>query len=228
MSVILMTTLLYKALILQGEIWCWSLLGLKWKDITASCFVPKSLYISTIFSSIIESIQNIVSLDPEPFRLLPGVFFQVYFHNFKWVQRLLYRPYFVVRRYYCLYVTVSRQTQLTLGNTLSIFGPFFFFNGCVTFPSCWAGRITGIEEKPGKIKQKEKYVGQTIWVKCSLYFTCRVYPIPLTVFCEMIVWAPKDQGIDLDKVIKSIMTSLFCPFHSSVIFFDRQLKWLSL
>ena len=155
--------LLYKALILQGEIWCWSLLGLKLKDITASCFVPKSRYISTIFSSIIESIQNIVSLDPEPFRLLPGVFFQVYFHNFKWVQRLLYRPYFMVRRYYCLYVTVSRQTQLTLGNTLSIFGPFFFFNGCVTFPSCWAGRITGIEEKPGKIKQKEKYVAQTIF-----------------------------------------------------------------
>ena len=29
MSVILMTTVLYKALILQGEIWCWSLLGLK-------------------------------------------------------------------------------------------------------------------------------------------------------------------------------------------------------
>ena len=28
-SVILMTTLFYKALILQGEIWCWSLLGLK-------------------------------------------------------------------------------------------------------------------------------------------------------------------------------------------------------
>ena len=69
----------------------------------------------------------------------------------------------MVRRYYCLYVTVSRQTQLTLGNTLSIFGPFFFFNGCVTFPSCWAGRITGIEEKPGKIKQKEKYVAQTIF-----------------------------------------------------------------
>ena len=29
MSVILMTPLLYKALIFQGEIWCWSLLGLK-------------------------------------------------------------------------------------------------------------------------------------------------------------------------------------------------------
>ena len=29
MSVILMTTLFYKALILQGEIWCWSLLGLE-------------------------------------------------------------------------------------------------------------------------------------------------------------------------------------------------------
>ena len=28
-SVILMTTLFYKALILQGEIWCWLLLGLK-------------------------------------------------------------------------------------------------------------------------------------------------------------------------------------------------------
>ena len=29
MSIILMTTLFYKALILQGEIWCWSILGLK-------------------------------------------------------------------------------------------------------------------------------------------------------------------------------------------------------
>ena len=29
MSVILMTTLFYKALILQGEIWCWSVLGIK-------------------------------------------------------------------------------------------------------------------------------------------------------------------------------------------------------
>ena len=29
MSVILMTTLFYKALILQGEIWCWSILGVK-------------------------------------------------------------------------------------------------------------------------------------------------------------------------------------------------------
>ena len=29
MSLILMTTLFHKALILQGEIWCWSLWGLK-------------------------------------------------------------------------------------------------------------------------------------------------------------------------------------------------------
>ena len=29
MSVILMTTLFYKPLILQGEIWCWSLLGIE-------------------------------------------------------------------------------------------------------------------------------------------------------------------------------------------------------
>ena len=29
MYLILMTTLSYKALLLQGEIWCWSLLGLK-------------------------------------------------------------------------------------------------------------------------------------------------------------------------------------------------------
>jgi len=29
MSVILTTTLFYKALVLQGEIWCWSLLALK-------------------------------------------------------------------------------------------------------------------------------------------------------------------------------------------------------
>ena len=29
MSLILMTTLFHKALLLQGEIWCWSLLGFK-------------------------------------------------------------------------------------------------------------------------------------------------------------------------------------------------------
>ena len=29
MSLILMTTLFYKEFLLQGEIWCWSLLGLK-------------------------------------------------------------------------------------------------------------------------------------------------------------------------------------------------------
>ena len=34
MSLILMTTLFYKALILQGEIWCWSLLRLKGLMIT--------------------------------------------------------------------------------------------------------------------------------------------------------------------------------------------------
>ena len=33
MSLILMTTLLYKALLLQGEIWCWSLLGFKGLEI---------------------------------------------------------------------------------------------------------------------------------------------------------------------------------------------------
>ena len=29
MSLILLTTLFYEALLLQGEIWCWSLLGFK-------------------------------------------------------------------------------------------------------------------------------------------------------------------------------------------------------
>ena len=43
MSVILMTTLFYKALILRGEIWCWSLLGLKGLSIFA--LVPNVNYI---------------------------------------------------------------------------------------------------------------------------------------------------------------------------------------
>ena len=43
MSVILMTTLFYKALILQGEIWCWSLLGLKGLRGQASFPLTKSL-----------------------------------------------------------------------------------------------------------------------------------------------------------------------------------------
>ena len=39
MSVILMTTLFYKALILQGEIWCWLLLGLKGLNIPGSLII---------------------------------------------------------------------------------------------------------------------------------------------------------------------------------------------
>ena len=38
MSVILMTTVFYKALILQGEIWCWALLGIKGlTDVSSLC-----------------------------------------------------------------------------------------------------------------------------------------------------------------------------------------------
>ena len=40
MSVFLMTTLSYKALILQREIWCWSLLGLKGLNSQVVCVLP--------------------------------------------------------------------------------------------------------------------------------------------------------------------------------------------
>ena len=36
MSEILLTTLFYKALILQGEIWCWSLLGFEGLNVAQS------------------------------------------------------------------------------------------------------------------------------------------------------------------------------------------------
>ena len=45
MSVILMTTLFYKALILQGEIWCWSLLGLKESSVILTMFQLFELHI---------------------------------------------------------------------------------------------------------------------------------------------------------------------------------------
>ena len=48
MSIILMTTLFYKALILQGEIWCWSLLGLK--ELKVTCFEKRSLNNPTIIT----------------------------------------------------------------------------------------------------------------------------------------------------------------------------------
>ena len=38
MSVILMTALFYKALLLQGEIWCWSLLGFKGLNISCTSY----------------------------------------------------------------------------------------------------------------------------------------------------------------------------------------------
>ena len=37
MFINLITTLFYKALILQGELWCWSLLGLKGLKLTCTC-----------------------------------------------------------------------------------------------------------------------------------------------------------------------------------------------
>ena len=43
MSVILMTTLFYKALILQGEIWWWSLLGLKGLNLVSFPMLRPSL-----------------------------------------------------------------------------------------------------------------------------------------------------------------------------------------
>ena len=45
MSVILMTTLFYKALILRGEIWCWSLLGLITPRLSIFALVPNVNYI---------------------------------------------------------------------------------------------------------------------------------------------------------------------------------------
>ena len=54
MSIILMTTLFDKALILQGEIWCWSLLGLRVKSqinsylnnthLTDYCYIQYSIF----------------------------------------------------------------------------------------------------------------------------------------------------------------------------------------
>ena len=38
MSVILTTTLFYKALLLQGEIWCWSILGFKGLNISCTSY----------------------------------------------------------------------------------------------------------------------------------------------------------------------------------------------
>ena len=40
MCVILMTTVFYKAMILQGETWCWSLLGLKGLILLSSLWPP--------------------------------------------------------------------------------------------------------------------------------------------------------------------------------------------
>ena len=54
MSVFLVTTLFYKALILQGEIWCWSLLKLKGLNRNASleCYPVSYLYVPLSFSEI--------------------------------------------------------------------------------------------------------------------------------------------------------------------------------
>ena len=66
MSLILMTTLFYKAVILQGEIWRWSLLGLKG---LSSLFQLKSnetehVYCSTVLSQteMHDSLQGITVL----------------------------------------------------------------------------------------------------------------------------------------------------------------------
>ena len=62
MSVILMTTLFYKALISQGEIWCWSLLWLKGlSSRRAGIIVPRFLE-SLISANRLSSVMSNVSL----------------------------------------------------------------------------------------------------------------------------------------------------------------------
>ena len=67
MSVILMTTLFYKTLILQGEIWCWSLLGLKRvkDDVTRDNSQRRFLAqhnVATLFREQLQHCSNIATL----------------------------------------------------------------------------------------------------------------------------------------------------------------------
>ena len=63
MSLILMTTLFYKALILHGEIWRWSLLGLKGlKSLKSLSTVFYFLQAKSEFSSTEEIVQTIQTM----------------------------------------------------------------------------------------------------------------------------------------------------------------------
>ena len=62
-----MTTLFYKALILQGEIWCWSLLGLKgliqiarW-SVPSCCLSPTNLQKKDLLASAVPKVQKLVA-----------------------------------------------------------------------------------------------------------------------------------------------------------------------
>ena len=60
--IILMTTLFYKALILQGEIWCWSLLGLKGLRRIIKIMSPKDVWIGSkcILSQVLPCILSLL------------------------------------------------------------------------------------------------------------------------------------------------------------------------
>ena len=60
MSVILMSTLFYKALILQGEIWCWSVLGLKGLNSTDRVQIFTMHFLTEYENSVLSKKKSIV------------------------------------------------------------------------------------------------------------------------------------------------------------------------
>ena len=147
MSVILMATLFYKALILQGEIWCWSLWGLK----GLNCIACHRLHLNNVVMVTIGAPRTkqpfpfyliLLSDSPRASQNLNPVHSEILFSQRFFCLPLLFPPCNVP----CKIVLASPADLGTCPN---------HFNQCLTWRRCIACSKTDIREKAAGVRKRK-------------------------------------------------------------------------
>ena len=147
MSLILMTTLFYNVLMLQGEIWCWLLLGLK----GLNCIACHRLHLNNV---VMVTIGAPRTKQPFPFYLIllshsPGV-----------SQNLnpVHSEILFSQRFYCLPLLLPRCTvpcKMVLASPADLGICPNHFNQYLTWRRCIAYTKTDIREKAACVRKRK-------------------------------------------------------------------------
>ena len=147
MSVILMTTLFYKALILQGEIWCWSLWGLK----GLNCIACHRLHLNNV---VMVTIGAPRTKQPFPFYLILLSDSPRASQNLN----LVHSEILFSQRFFCLPLLLPPCTvpcKIVLASPADLGTCPNHFNQCLTWRRCIACTKTDIREKAAGVRKRK-------------------------------------------------------------------------